>query len=100
MTLGELSEKEVINLYNGRAMGQVTDLEADFLCREIRALIITVCDGSLFSFGKRQKLIVPMECVQKIGDDTILVHLHPGECGYRPEPCKKKKHGDDHDTCC
>lgn len=75
MTFCELRDKEVINIVDGRRLGCVIDIESDITCGVIRKLVLPP-QGKYFSFfSSRDNLIVPWDCIERIGCDLILVRL-------------------------
>lgn len=65
-------QKEVINIRDGRRMGFVQDVEADFENGAITAIIVQG-NSKLFSVGNKNDVIIPWERIKRIGEDTILV---------------------------
>ncbi len=74
VTLEELIEKDVINVVNGKNLGNVCDMEIDV--NPGRILTIKVSEGrGLFSFFRREEgITIPWDQVVKIGDDVIIVN--------------------------
>lgn len=72
--LGDLRHKEVINAKNGTRLGFVDDVEIDTRNAVVISLIIygrLRCFGLL---GKDEDIIIKWDCIELIGDDTILVN--------------------------
>ncbi|MBO5141841.1 MAG: YlmC/YmxH family sporulation protein [Clostridia bacterium] len=67
-------QKEVINLSDGKRLGYVQDVEADFTTGKITAIIVPG-NNKLFSVNGKNDLIIPWEKIMKIGDDIILVEI-------------------------
>ncbi|MBR3887886.1 MAG: YlmC/YmxH family sporulation protein [Clostridia bacterium] len=65
-------QKEVINIRDGRRMGFVQDVEADFENGAITAIIVQG-NSKLFNMGNKNDVIIPWERIKRIGEDTILV---------------------------
>ncbi len=65
-------QKEVINIRDGRRMGFVQDVEADFENGAITAIIVQG-NSKLFSVSNKNDVIIPWERIKRIGEDTILV---------------------------
>lgn len=90
-----LKNKEVINICDGAALGCVCDLVFQPSSGQITQLILPGEGiGSLFSAKKR--VCVPWNCIERIGDDVILVRfaaLSEGSdgcekgCGKKPPHC-------------
>lgn len=88
MTYCELKRREVINGSDGRRMGHIIDLVFTVEGGKIKGIILPY--GKRGMFGKTQDLFVPWQCVQKIGEDVILVEIHdmPG-CAPTCTPARK-----------
>ena len=65
-------QKEVINLNDGRRLGYVQDVEADFSTGKITAIIVPG-NNKLFAMNNKNDFVIPWEKIIKIGDDIILV---------------------------
>lgn len=74
MSYCELKRREVINGSDGRRMGHIIDLVFSVDCGKIKGIILPY--GKRGVFCKSQDLFVPWQCVQKIGEDVILVEIH------------------------
>lgn len=82
----ELRKLEIVNLCDGTRLGCATDFEFDKEDARILALIIAGSCG-LFGLGREEDLVIPWNCIECIGEDTILVKLSPQElsccsCGH------------------
>lgn len=74
-----LTEKEVINVCDGKRLGHVCDLEVEMPSGKICALFVPQ-EGSKWNFfGSPQVYRVPWGCVRQIGDDIILVEVDSEE---------------------
>lgn len=67
-------QKEVINLADGKRLGYVQDVEADFTTGKITAIIVPG-NNKIFSMGGKNDIVIPWEKIVKIGDDIILVEF-------------------------
>ena len=67
-------QKEVINLADGRRLGYVQDVEANFETGEITAIIVPGTN-KMFSFGQKSDIVIPWQNIRRIGDDIILVDI-------------------------
>ena len=74
MTFCELRRREVINGSDGRRLGHIIDIVFSQESGKIRGIILPY--GRRGLFGKSQDLFVPWKCVQKIGEDVILVEIN------------------------
>ena len=85
--LETLGEKIVINLCDGKELGDVCDLR--FTADEGRICSLVVPkENRLISFGKCENIIIPWDKGECIGEDAILVKLNTSECGCE---CDEKK---------
>ena len=65
-------QKEVINLTDGKRLGYVQDVEADFTTGKITAIIVPG-NNKFFSINNKNDFVIPWNNIVKIGDDIILV---------------------------
>lgn len=73
MSYCELKRREVINGSDGRRMGHIIDMIFSADSGKIKGIILPY--GKRGVFSKSQDLFVPWQCVQKIGEDVILVEI-------------------------
>ncbi|MBQ3080825.1 MAG: YlmC/YmxH family sporulation protein [Clostridia bacterium] len=74
-TFCKLKEKAVINVCNGKQLGFVSDLEFDTQSGRILRLIMQNSSSFFSMFGNKNTLYIPWHCIERIGDDAILVRL-------------------------
>ena len=69
-----LQRKEVINICDGSRLGFVSDV--DITVPEGKVVAIVVSGPKLFFglFGRGEEFYVPWDCIQRIGDDIILIY--------------------------
>ncbi|MBE6551824.1 MAG: YlmC/YmxH family sporulation protein [Ruminococcaceae bacterium] len=91
-SINELKEKEVINISDGARLGFICDIEADLYTGRIIAVIIPLQTGILGFSSKKETIRVCWEQIERIGDDIILVKLHPSEAEKlkKATQCKDK----------
>lgn len=83
MKISDFQTKDVINIVDGKKLGQVTDLELDLRQGRIDAIIVPT-PGKLFGLlGSSADVIIPWKNIVKIGLDVVLVKLDEGRL-YRP----------------
>ncbi len=73
-SMSDLTEKQVINICDGRILGYVTDFKIDPCCGKLTAIILPG-EGGFFGFKKCTDVIIPWDKICKIGDDVILVDV-------------------------
>lgn len=72
---GDLKQKEVINMSDGKRLGFVFDIEINLEDGRIEAIILPGT-GKLFGIiGKDNEIVIPWDRVRIIGEDTILVDI-------------------------
>lgn len=74
-TYTKLKDKDVINICNGKRLGYVSDLEIDLRSGKVIKLIIPGGGKCFNFFSNKNQLCIPWQCIEKIGDDAILVHF-------------------------
>ena len=65
--------KEVINVCDGCRLGYVSDLEVIVPEGKVSAIIVYGPCRFFGLFGSREEFYIPWECIQRIGDDIILI---------------------------
>ena len=69
----DLRCKEVINIRDGCRLGCVGDLEVRIPEGQVTAIIVNGPPRFFGLFGRGEEYYIPWECIQRIGDDIILV---------------------------
>ncbi len=71
----DFKQKEVISLSEGKILGFVVDVQADFENGEIHSIIVAKT-GKLFSgIAGKNNITIPWNKIKKIGEDVILVDM-------------------------
>ncbi len=81
----DLRHKEVINSRSGCRLGCVDDVEVDTVTAKLVSLIIFGRPRFFGLFGRYEDLVLKWECIDLIGEDTILVNCCP------PKPHRTKR---------
>lgn len=81
----DFREKEVINVCDGKRLGCVSEVEFNVCDGRLTAIIVPV-EGGFLGFGGKERIVIPWEKIERIGEDVILVNAE----GLLPTPCKKK----------
>ena len=71
---GELRQKEVINIFDAKRLGFVSDVEVSIERGAIEAIVVPG-RAKLFNIGTNSDIVIPWNKIKKIGDDVILVEL-------------------------
>lgn len=71
----DFKQKEVISISEGKIIGFVVDVQADFENGEIQSIIVAK-PGKLFGhFFDKNNTSIPWTKIKKIGEDVILVEI-------------------------
>lgn len=83
----ELRTLDVINITDGRRLGNVFDLDLNVDTGAIKALVVPGERGLFSFFRAGPDLEIPWHRIVKIGVDVILVEMpeHAGTIGHRRE---------------
>ncbi|MBQ7161027.1 MAG: YlmC/YmxH family sporulation protein [Clostridia bacterium] len=87
--IGDLRNKDVINVCNGKCLGCVIDVEIDVCTGRLLALIVPG-DTKMFIFSSKGELRIPWDRITKIGSDAILVSI-PDEASFIRETKPRKR---------
>lgn len=72
----DIKNKEVINIFDGRSMGYVSDIEIDLEEGTIKGIIIPSPRNFFNIFGRNDEdYAIKWENIKTIGDDVILVDI-------------------------
>ena len=75
LRVSDLRNKDIVNCVDGRRLGYIRDVDMDLNLGIIKAIIVPG-EMRLFSlFTRNDDLIIPWDCIKKIGIDVILVEL-------------------------
>jgi YlmC/YmxH family sporulation protein len=85
--ISEFQEKDVVNIVDGKNLGQVTDLEINLQAGRVEAIVVPGKGNSKFFglFGGGEELTIPWRNIVKIGKDVILVRLDDIVMPTKPE---------------
>lgn len=75
MKISELQTKDVVNVIDGRRLGQVSDLELNLQQGRIDAIVVPGSSKLFGFFGGGNDHVIPWRNIVKIGKDVILVQL-------------------------
>ncbi|UJF35145.1 YlmC/YmxH family sporulation protein [Paenibacillus hexagrammi] len=75
MKISDFQTKDVINIVDGKKLGQISDLELDLRHGRIESIVVPN-QGRFFGiFGTATDVIIPWKHIVKIGADVVLVKL-------------------------
>ncbi|MBO7170676.1 MAG: YlmC/YmxH family sporulation protein [Clostridia bacterium] len=81
----DFREKEVVNLCDGRRLGCVSEVEFNVCDGKLTAIVVPA-GNCVLGFGCKEKIVIPWERIERIGEDVILVNAD----GLCPPPKRKK----------
>ncbi|WP_330548316.1 PRC-barrel domain-containing protein [Aminipila luticellarii] len=72
----DIKNKEVINIFDGRSMGYVSDIEINLEEGTIEGIVIPSPRNFFNIFGRSEEdYVIRWENIKTIGDDVILVNI-------------------------
>ncbi len=72
VSFGELKEKELVNIFDGKKLGRIIDIVFDNETGVVRGIVVP---GERKIFKKNEDIFIALDKLKKIGDDVILVRL-------------------------
>lgn len=75
MKISDFQTKDVINIVDGKRLGQISDLELDLRQGRIDAIVVPSYSKFRGLFGGGSDLIIPWRNIVKIGSDVVLVKM-------------------------
>lgn len=75
MKISDFQTKDVINIIDGKRLGQVSDLELDLRQGRIEAIVVPSYGKFMGLFGGGSDLVIPWRNIVKIGSDVVLVKM-------------------------
>ena len=74
MRLSDLQSKNIVNIIDGRNIGNIIDVKVDEQNGTIISLIVEP-KGKFISFGKSEDTEIKWQSIERSGEDVILVRL-------------------------
>lgn len=74
----DIRNKEVINIYDGKSMGFVDDIEIDLVKGTVEGIVVPVQRRLFQFFGREQDHVIRWKDIKRIGDDVVLVDVPTG----------------------
>jgi YlmC/YmxH family sporulation protein len=71
--ISEFQIKDVVNVSDGKRLGNIGDIEINLTTGKIEAVVISGNGRVLGFFGKDDEIVIPWKNIIKIGQDVILV---------------------------
>ncbi len=77
--ISEFQIKDVVNVSDGKRLGNIGDIEINLTTGKIEAVVISGSGRVLGFFGKDDDVVIPWKNIIKIGQDVILVRYKGSE---------------------
>lgn len=74
MRLSDLQNKDMVNIIDGKNIGNIIDAKIDERNGNIISLLIE-SKGKFISFGRGEDMEIKWQNIERIGEDVILVRL-------------------------
>lgn len=71
--ISDFQIKDIVNIADGKKLGNMTDLEINTTTGKIEAIIVSNSSRWMGVFGRDQEIVIPWHKIKKIGTDVILV---------------------------
>ena len=84
MKISDFQTKDVINIVDGKKLGQISDLELDLRQGRIDSIVVPNQTEFFGLFGGGTDVIIPWSNIVKIGADVVLVRIDDAKV-YRNE---------------
>lgn len=75
MRLSDLQDKDVINVVDGKKVGNIIDVSLENKTGKMESLIVEKSKFFISMFSSKDEIEIRWEQIEKIGEDVILVKL-------------------------
>lgn len=79
--ISEFQVKDIVNISDGKKLGNLSDLDINISTGAIEAIIVTNGGKLMGLFGRDADIVIPWHRIKKIGADVILVEYNTGYKG-------------------
>lgn len=83
LRISDFQLKDVVNVADGKKLGNINDLEINTTTGKIEAIIISTSAKVFGFFGKDEEVVIPWRNIVKIGADVILVRFYQSQEEYK-----------------
>ena len=91
--ISDLQERQIVNIADGKCLGNLKDIELNLLDGTIQALVLPGIGGFLGRLQNQGELLIPWQRVVRIGVDVVLIDMPElTEENLRSYPRKKRRH--------
>jgi len=78
--IADLRYKEVINSCSGMRLGYVSDVYINTVTGQLVSIVVPGSCSMLGLFGREDDIVIPWECIRRIGEDLIIVEVSGEFC--------------------
>lgn len=82
--ISEFQSKDVVNVFDGKKLGNIGDIDIDVITGKIQAIVIGKQGKMLGLLRKEDEVTIPWRQIVKIGEDVILVRMQISETSINP----------------
>jgi YlmC/YmxH family sporulation protein len=75
LKISDLRTREVINVVDGKRLGEIKDIELDLELGKVKSIIIPGSNKIFKFFGRQEDIVISWEQIVKLGVDVILVNM-------------------------
>lgn len=75
MRLSDLQDKDVVNVVDGKKIGNIIDVNLEYNSGKMDSLIVEKSKFFISMFSTKDEIEIRWEQIEKIGEDVILVKL-------------------------
>lgn len=85
MKISDFQSKDVVNIVDGKKLGQISDLELDLRHGRIESIVVPNHSRFFGLFGNSTEVVIPWRNIVKIGMDVVLVKLDDSRLYRAPD---------------
>ena len=92
--ISDLQERQIVNIADGKCLGNIKDIELNILDGSIQALVLPGVGGFWSLLQNQGELLIPWQKVVRIGVDVVLIdmpELAEGAGGVRSGKGRRRK---------
>ena len=73
--ISDLQERQIVNIADGRCLGNIKDIELNILDGSIQALVLPSMGGFWNLIQNQGELLIPWQKVVRLGVDVVLIDM-------------------------
>ena len=76
MNLSEIQDKDVVNLVDGKKIGNIIDVRISREFGSIISIVVETGKGNFNIFNSKEQVEITWKQIERIGEDVILVRIN------------------------